>query len=152
MKQGRDHETRSTHPPASPGGLDGPELGAPGLNGLNEPRRPLNESTREAQRDTILSPRFYTTDFEAMSKLDVSGVRAEWDGLIAELRADTNRGHFIRTDVFDADFSSMPPELRREFLEFPGELGDGGVFPAACSTRKSRSVFLKAISTTCSRS
>ncbi len=102
-----------THPPASHDGLDSSELSA-----ADGPRRPLNESTREAQRDTILSPRFYTTDFDAMSKLDVSGVRAEWDGLIAELRADTNRGHFIRTDVFDADFSSMPPELRREFLEF----------------------------------
>jgi magnesium-protoporphyrin IX monomethyl ester (oxidative) cyclase len=77
-----------------------------------------NESTRFAQQDTVLSPRFYTTDFVAMDKIDVSSVRAEWDALIAELRADTNRGHFIRTDAFDVDLSAMEPELKKEFLEF----------------------------------
>jgi magnesium-protoporphyrin IX monomethyl ester (oxidative) cyclase len=77
-----------------------------------------NESTRLAQQDTVLSPRFYTTDFAAMSRIDVSLVRAEWDALIAELRADHNRDHFTRDAQFDADFSAMPPELRREFLEF----------------------------------
>jgi magnesium-protoporphyrin IX monomethyl ester (oxidative) cyclase len=77
-----------------------------------------NETTVLAQRDTVLSPRFYTTDFAAMERIDVAPVRAEWDALIAELRADTNRGHFIRTDAFDVDLSSMPAGLRREFLEF----------------------------------
>ena len=91
---------------------------------MNAASRPLpaervpNESTRLAQQDTVLSPRFYTTDFDAMNRIDVSAVRAQWDGLIAELRADTNRGHFIRTDAFDVDLSQMAPELRREFLEF----------------------------------
>ncbi len=82
------------------------------------PAKEVNESTRHAQQDTVLSPRFYTTDFAAMERIDVSKVRAEWDGLIAELRADTNKGHFIRTEVFDADFSGLAPELRAEFLEF----------------------------------
>ena len=77
-----------------------------------------NASTALAQEDTVLSPRFYTTDFAAMERIDVSVVRQEWDGLIAELRADPNRNHFIRTAVFDADFSGMEPELRKEFLEF----------------------------------
>ena len=77
-----------------------------------------NETTRQAQEDTVLSPRFYTTDFAAMERIDVSGVRAEWDGLIAELRADTNRNHFVRNAEFDLDLSSLPPPLRAEFLEF----------------------------------
>lgn len=77
-----------------------------------------NETTRMAQRDTVLSPRFYTTDFAAMSRIDVTPVRAEWDELIAELRRDANKGHFIRTAEFDRDLSAMPPELRAEFLEF----------------------------------
>jgi magnesium-protoporphyrin IX monomethyl ester (oxidative) cyclase len=77
-----------------------------------------NETTRMAQRDTVLSPRFYTTDFEAMGKIDVDPVRAEWDDLIEDLRRDTNKGHFIRTEAFDVDLQSMPEDLRKEFLEF----------------------------------
>jgi len=86
------------------------------MNAINRPE--LNDSTRLAQQDTVLSPRFYTTDFAAMSRIDVEGVRAEWDALIAELRADRNKNHFTRTDVFDADFSAMPAPLKKEFLEF----------------------------------
>jgi magnesium-protoporphyrin IX monomethyl ester (oxidative) cyclase len=78
----------------------------------------LNDSTRLAQQDTILSPRFYTTDFAAMERIEVDSVRAEWDELIAELRRDTNKGHFIRTDAFNIDLSTMPEDLRKEFLEF----------------------------------
>ena len=47
--------------------------------------RDANETTRMAQRDTVLSPRFYTTDFAAMGKIDVTPVRAEWDDLIRAL-------------------------------------------------------------------
>ncbi|MBV8912704.1 MAG: magnesium-protoporphyrin IX monomethyl ester (oxidative) cyclase [Acetobacteraceae bacterium] len=78
----------------------------------------VNESTRLAQRDTILTPRFYTTDFAAMERIDVSGVRAEWDGLIAELRSDPNKGHFIRNEKFAVGLSTMPEDLKTELLEF----------------------------------
>ena len=44
-----------------------------------------NESTRVAQQDTMLSPRFYTTDFDALDRVDVSSVREEWDALIARI-------------------------------------------------------------------
>jgi magnesium-protoporphyrin IX monomethyl ester (oxidative) cyclase len=81
-------------------------------------KNPLNESTRQAQTETILTPRFYTTDYDAMDRLDISAVRAEWDGLIAELREDTNKGHFIRTDAFNQDMSGLPAPLRKEFLDF----------------------------------
>ncbi|MBC7799838.1 MAG: magnesium-protoporphyrin IX monomethyl ester (oxidative) cyclase, partial [Gemmatimonadaceae bacterium] len=81
--------------------------------------RAMNETTAMAAReDTVLAPRFYTTDFAAMEKIDVSRVRTEWDALIAELRADTNKGHFIRNERFDLDLSTLPPDLREEFLEF----------------------------------
>ena len=80
--------------------------------------KPMNDATRMAQEDTVLSPRFYTTDFAAMERINVDGVRSEWDALIAEMRADPNRGHFIRDSRFDVDLSGMEPALRAELLEF----------------------------------
>ena len=77
-----------------------------------------NETTRRAQEDTILSPRFYTTDFKAMDRLDVSRVRAEWDELIAELGRDANRHHFLRDADFEAQITDIPPALREEFIDF----------------------------------
>ncbi len=79
----------------------------------------VNETTRMAQADTVLSPRFYTTDFAEMDRLDVSAVRAEWDELLAELDRDVNVRHFTRNEDFDRfDPAALPDELRREFIDF----------------------------------
>ncbi len=71
-----------------------------------------------AREDTVLSPRFYTTDFKAMDRIDVSPVRAEWDALIAEMASDPNRLHFKRTEAFDGVIESLPEGLRQEFTDF----------------------------------
>ncbi len=77
-----------------------------------------NETTRMALTETVLTPRFYTTDFEAVDKIDISSVRPQWDELMAEFEADTNRKFFVRDAEFDADFSTMPEGLRAEFIDF----------------------------------
>jgi magnesium-protoporphyrin IX monomethyl ester (oxidative) cyclase len=78
-----------------------------------------NETTLTACEDAMLTPRFYTTDFAEMDKLDVSPVRAEWDALIAEMRSDPNKGHFRRTEAWDDfDINALPPGLRKEFIDF----------------------------------
>jgi magnesium-protoporphyrin IX monomethyl ester (oxidative) cyclase len=77
-----------------------------------------NETTKSAQRDTMLSPRFYTTDFDELDRTDVSPVRAQWDELLAEMRRDPNKGHFIRTDEFNMDLGQLPKPLRKEFVDF----------------------------------
>lgn len=71
-----------------------------------------------ARENTVLSPRFYTTDYAAMDRIDISGVRAEWDALIAEMVADPNRLHFKRTAAFDGVIESLPEGLREEFIDF----------------------------------
>ena len=71
-----------------------------------------------ARENTVLSPRFYTTDFVAMDKIDVTPVRAEWDKLIAEMVADPNKLHFKRTNQFDGVIESLPDGLREEFIDF----------------------------------
>jgi magnesium-protoporphyrin IX monomethyl ester (oxidative) cyclase len=87
------------------------------MNAINK-QAISQESTELALRDTVLTPRFYTTDFAAMDRLDISPVRAEWDAMMAEFRADVNRGHFTRNELFDAfRLDELPPALRAEFLE-----------------------------------
>ncbi len=78
----------------------------------------VNDTTRKAQEDTVLSPRFYTTDFDAMDRLDVSAVREEWDELIAELKRDVNRHHFERDEAFQREVRELPQGLREEFIDF----------------------------------
>ncbi len=78
-----------------------------------------NETTADAKRDTLLSPRFYTTDFDALDKTDVSSVRAEWDTVVTDLGRDDNRRHFKRNeDWVVPPLDSYPPELQREFTDF----------------------------------
>ena len=80
------------------------------------------EANAKAVRSTVLSPRFYTTDFKALDALDVSSVRSEWDAMMAEYEGDNNHDHFQRDAAFaDEVRELMPklsPEMRQEFLDF----------------------------------
>jgi magnesium-protoporphyrin IX monomethyl ester (oxidative) cyclase len=84
----------------------------------NEAPNAPNRTTASAQQDTMLSPRFYTTDFDAMNRIDVGGVRSEWDALIAELRRDVNRDHFTRPKELTRNLAELPDGLREEFVDF----------------------------------
>jgi magnesium-protoporphyrin IX monomethyl ester (oxidative) cyclase len=78
-----------------------------------------NETTKAAQQDAMLSPRFYTTDFAALDALHITPEnRKMWDDILAEFRRDPNKDHFKRNAEFDADFSGMDPALREQFIEF----------------------------------
>jgi magnesium-protoporphyrin IX monomethyl ester (oxidative) cyclase len=77
------------------------------------------DTQKMAEETTMLSPRFYTTDFAALDSMDVSSVRREWDELINEMKSDPNKGHFKRTEDWkDIDFEGMPEGLRKEFIDF----------------------------------
>jgi magnesium-protoporphyrin IX monomethyl ester (oxidative) cyclase len=71
-----------------------------------------------ALRDTVLSPRFYTTDFKALDRVDVGPVRAEWDALLTEMASDPNKNHFKRSAPFDNRLENLPEDLRKEFVDF----------------------------------
>ena len=78
-----------------------------------------NETTKQAVTETVLSPRFYTTDFDEMDRLDVTPIRKQWDELIAEMKSDPNKGHFKRNEDWDEiDLNALPEGLRKEFIDF----------------------------------
>jgi len=80
--------------------------------------RTSDDAMALAKQDTMLSPRFYTTDFDALDAIDVSSVRAEWDALIEDMARDPNKTHFRHNDRFAGVIDAMEPELRAEFTDF----------------------------------
>ena len=76
-------------------------------------------ATEVAMQNTLLTPRFYTTDFDEMDAIDVSPVRADWDELIGRMKSDPNKGHFKKNEDWDhIDWEGMEPKLRAEFIDF----------------------------------
>lgn len=79
---------------------------------------PDDDSTRKATEESVLTPRFYTTDLTAFDKIDVTPIQAEWDALMAEYESDQNRQHFVRDDSFSRAVAELPPALYQEFMDF----------------------------------
>lgn len=69
-------------------------------------------------KETILTPRFYTTDFDEMAKMDLSVNEAELQAIIEEFRVDYNRHHFVRDEQFEQSWDHIDGETRQLFIEF----------------------------------
>ncbi|MFM7515231.1 MAG: magnesium-protoporphyrin IX monomethyl ester (oxidative) cyclase [Cyanobium sp.] len=69
-------------------------------------------------KETILTPRFYTTDFEAMAKMDISPNEEELQAILEEFRVDYNRHHFVRDEEFEQSWAHIDGDKRRLFIEF----------------------------------
>ncbi|SLN32365.1 magnesium-protoporphyrin IX monomethyl ester (oxidative) cyclase [Pseudooctadecabacter jejudonensis] len=76
-------------------------------------------ATETAMSNTLLTPRFYTTDFDELDAIDVTSVRKDWDALIAQMESDPNKGHFKKNEDWDhVDWDGMEPQLKAEFIDF----------------------------------
>lgn len=69
-------------------------------------------------KDTILTPRFYTTDFDEMAKMDISINEDELQAILEEFRVDYNRHHFVRDEEFAQSWDHIDGETRSLFIEF----------------------------------
>ncbi len=69
-------------------------------------------------KETLLTPRFYTTDFDEMAKMDISVNEDELRAIIEEFRADYNRHHFVRDEEFEQSWEHIDGETRQVFVEF----------------------------------
>lgn len=88
-------------------------------HGVVDDQMTSEKATDVAMQDTLLTPRFYTTDFDEMDAISVESIRDEWDPLIAEMVADPNKGHFKKNADWDTvDWDGMEPELKKEFIDF----------------------------------
>jgi hypothetical protein len=90
-----------------------------------------------AKARTLISPRFYTTDYKAMDRLDMSPVRKEWDEMLAEYEGDNNHDHFQRDASFarTRSASCRPSCSRSSWTSWSAR--SPASTPAACSTTRS---------------
>lgn len=78
----------------------------------------LRPGVKVPAKETILTPRFYTTDFEAMAKMDISPNEDELRAILEEFRTDYNRHHFVRDAEFEQSWAHIDGETRQLFVEF----------------------------------
>jgi magnesium-protoporphyrin IX monomethyl ester (oxidative) cyclase len=73
--------------------------------------------------ESLLTPRFYTTDFEEMEVLfnkDINQYlnQEEFDSLLQEFKTDYNQTHFVRNEEFKIAAEKLQGPLRQIFVEF----------------------------------
>jgi len=89
------------------------------VNTLEKPQfDELRPGIKVPAQDTILTPRFYTTDFDAMAKMDISPNEDELKAILEEFRVDYNRNHFVRDEEFNQSWDQIDGDKRRLFVEF----------------------------------
>ena len=73
------------------------------VDSLKKPelKEELRSGVKAPAKDTILTPRFYTTDFDEMAAMDISVNEDELEAILQDLRDDFNRRHCIRGEEFN---------------------------------------------------
>jgi magnesium-protoporphyrin IX monomethyl ester (oxidative) cyclase len=74
--------------------------------------------TKASAKETLLTPRFYTTNFKELSELDVSSNTEEIEAIVEEFRLDYNRDHFIRDKEFIKSWDYFDEKTKNIFIEF----------------------------------
>jgi magnesium-protoporphyrin IX monomethyl ester (oxidative) cyclase len=74
--------------------------------------------SKNSINETLLTPRFYTTNFQEICDLDVSSNVEELEAIIEEFRIDYNRDHFIRDKEFLNTWDFFDDKTRNIFIEF----------------------------------
>ncbi|KDO57369.1 hypothetical protein CISIN_1g0148771mg [Citrus sinensis] len=86
-------------------------------------QKPSKKSNKTAIKETLLTPRFYTTDFDEMETLFNTEInkklnQAEFEALLQEFKTDYNQTHFVRNKEFKEAADKMQGPLRQIFVEF----------------------------------
>jgi len=79
---------------------------------------PKTLESKKTTTETLLTPRFYTTDFKEICELDISSNIEEIQSIVEEFRIDYNRDHFIRDKEFLNTWDYFDTKTRNIFIEF----------------------------------
>ncbi|KAH7435014.1 hypothetical protein KP509_06G045000 [Ceratopteris richardii] len=79
--------------------------------------------SKELAKDTLLTPRFYTTDFDEMERMFNKDInknlrQEEFDALLQEFKTDYNQKHFVRNAEFKKAAEQIQGPMRQIFVEF----------------------------------
>jgi magnesium-protoporphyrin IX monomethyl ester (oxidative) cyclase len=89
------------------------------VNTLSKPTpEEVKPSKKAATQETILTPRFYTTDFEVAANLDLSLQETELKAMLEEMRTDYNRHHFVRDEAFEQTWDNLDEQTRNSFIDY----------------------------------
>ncbi len=89
------------------------------VDSLKKPKfEEIRPGVKVPAKETILTPRFYTTDFEEMANMDISLNEEELNAILEEFRVDYNRHHFVRDEQFERSWDNIDGETRQVFVEF----------------------------------
>lgn len=74
-------------------------------------------------KESLLTPRFYTTDFDEMEMLFNTEINKnlkqdEFVALLQEFKTDYNQTHFVRNKEFKEAADKMQGDIRQIFVEF----------------------------------
>jgi len=70
------------------------------------------------KKESILTPRFYTTDFEAMANMNISATAADFEAILQEFKSDYNRRHFVRDEQFNQAWDQIDAKTKNAFQFF----------------------------------
>ncbi|XVF07036.1 hypothetical protein REPUB_Repub06bG0102800 [Reevesia pubescens] len=85
--------------------------------------KPSKKAAKAVIKETLLTPRFYTTDFDEMETLFNTEInknlnQSEFEALLQEFKTDYNQTHFVRNKEFKEAADKLQGPLRQIFVEF----------------------------------
>jgi len=91
---------------------------------VSSPPSPAATATKSGKtiKENLLTPRFYTTNFDVAASLDLSPQQNELEAMLAEMRADYNRHHFVRNESFNKTWENLDESTRKAFVDVPVSL------------------------------
>lgn len=83
----------------------------------------MRDGVKAAAEESILTPRFYTTDFDQMDELlnpekNPHLNMEEMEALLNEFKQDYNQTHFVRNQTFKEAAATVTGPTRKIFVEF----------------------------------